>query len=82
MALPTQAIGWAIKDNGFLLVKTVGPNKRSACVNFIFANRRLTVLDSATNEQIEQLWQAHKGKAEAVRVSIEELPKLKRRRAS
>lgn len=86
VALPIQVIGWAIKNNGVLLVQTVGATKMAAYVNFLFANVRLAIGDRVSDATVEKLWRAHKGEAEAVRVSIEEMPgavtKSKRRSAA
>lgn len=73
MALPAQAIGWCVKEHGALLVATIGPHRRAACVNFLYAVRRVAILNHMSDEIIERLWKQHKGKAEAVRVQIEEM---------
>ena len=62
--------GWAIFDNGQILVTTVSPTRRGAIINWLVTERAMMVFNEDTDEKIEEAWQSMKLKAECCEVSI------------
>lgn len=71
--MTTISVGWAIKENGGLSVRSVSPHRRGAIVNFLISNRECVICKWHTDWEIEQFWIHLKGGAEAVKVRIEEV---------
>jgi hypothetical protein len=70
-AMP-EARGWAVVQNGELLVKTVSPTRRAAIVNWLVVEGGLFVQDAWSDAMIETAWEhAHSFKnAELAEVTI------------
>jgi hypothetical protein len=54
--MPAVAKGWAIRRDGKIEVKTVSDTRRAALVNILHLNIH-PILASASDEDIEQLWE-------------------------
>lgn len=55
-ALAGQKTGWAVIDNGYILVRTVSDTRRAAIVNWLGTERNCFISIHMTDEQIERLW--------------------------
>lgn len=66
-----KARGWAIIEGGKIDLRTVGPTRRAATVNFLVAARAVPVYNHFRDEMIEELWNAHSRGATAQAVTIE-----------
>ena len=62
--------GWAVFDNGQIIVATVSSERRAAIINWLVTERCMMVLNSDTDEKIEQAWQSMKITAECCEVKI------------
>ena len=65
-----KAEGYAVVYNDKIDVLTVSETRRAAIVNWLVVNRRIPILNSTTDEQIEQLWNEHSGDATVAAVEI------------
>ena len=65
-----KAEGYAVILGDEIDVRTVSPTRRAAIVNWLVVNRRVPILNSTTDEQIEQLWNKHGGDATVAAVEI------------
>jgi methyl coenzyme M reductase beta subunit len=66
----SPARGYAVIEQGQIDIRSVSPTRRAAIVNWLVTAKRLVATHNTTDEQIERAWQAHKGGAEAVIVTI------------
>jgi hypothetical protein len=71
----SNAEGWAIIENGRINVRTVSPTRRAAIVNFLVVERGILVMDSATDEQIEQKWKQMRSQAVVTEIVVTEARK-------
>lgn len=70
----TKAIGWAVKDNGQINIKTVSDTMRAAVINWLVVERSIQVSVLHTDTQIVSMWQLNKGTAELINIEIIEAP--------
>lgn len=68
-----NATGWAVRTDQ-ILVRTVGPTRRSALVNWLWAYANVRVMNYHDNDDIEGFWKHQKLSygAEVIEVVIEE----------
>lgn len=52
----TEAIGWAVVDNGDIKVNTVSDTRRASIINWLVTERGCRIYNQMTDEQIERLW--------------------------
>lgn len=64
------AHGWAIYDQGEIIVQTVSPHPRGAKVNWLWVVARVRVMDAWSDAEIEVFWLRHSGTARCVPVTI------------
>lgn len=65
-----KAEGYAVIVDDEIDVLTVSETRRAAIVNWLVVNRRVPILNSTTEEQIEHLWNEHSGDAFVAAVEI------------
>jgi hypothetical protein len=71
-----KATGWAVAKDGHILVRTVSPTRNIALVNWLITEGRTMVLDTASDQQIEGLFnQIKTGHEAVVEVEIRAVPK-------
>lgn len=56
------ASGFAVRSFGKIDVRTVGPTRRSAIVNWLVTTANIMILRHHTDEHIETLWKGTKGR--------------------
>ena len=65
-----KAPAFAVIVDDEIDVRTVSDTRRDAIVNWLVVERSILVMNSTTDEQIEQLWGEHRGKATVEPVEI------------
>lgn len=61
-----KVTGWAVAKDGRILVKTVSPTRNDALVNWLATDGHTMVMDNATDQQVEGLFNQIKTGHEAV----------------
>lgn len=56
----TDAIGWAVIDNGDIRVKTISNTRRAAIVNWLVTERGCAIYGGTSDPQIERMWLAYR----------------------
>ena len=64
------AEGWAIDQDGEIVVETIGPTKRAAMVNWLIVKTGTVILNQTTDDEIEALFEEKRGSAIIVGVRI------------
>jgi hypothetical protein len=54
----TQKTGFAVNQNGELLINTVSETKRGALVNYLHATLRIPIMDHMKDEEIVDIYRA------------------------
>jgi len=67
-----KAKGWAVCDNGGILITTVSPERRAAIVNWLVMERKLMILSTDSDNYVEEAWHELKGDAYCCEVEISE----------
>lgn len=62
--------GWAVVDNGKILVDTVSSTRRAAIVNYLVVYKGIRIFDSYSDAKIEELWAGNKVSAAVQEVKI------------
>ena len=57
--------GYAIKQNGKLLIRTASDTKRAAIVNWLLTEARILTLAGSSDEEIQADWLQHSPKQRA-----------------
>jgi hypothetical protein len=66
-----EALGWAVIDeNGYIDIRSVAITERSAKVNFLMVVKDVEVHHSMTIDEVEALWQRHRGEYGITPVSV------------
>lgn len=64
------AVGWAVLDGGKIKLRSVCDTRRSAIVNFLYAERRIMILRNASDDDIERIWTMERAAAIVMPVAI------------
>lgn len=48
--------GWAVVQDGKIMVRTVSPTRRAAIVNWLYTYGGRTVLDRHSDKEIDAMW--------------------------
>ncbi len=62
--------GWAVFDDGKMLVATVSQTRRAAIINWLVTERAMIIFNENTDEEIEAAWLSMKITAECCEVNI------------
>jgi len=63
--------GWAVKQNGQILVATVSPTARAAVVNWLVVAAKVPVMNHNTDKEIETMFVQYGERAGAELVGVE-----------
>ena len=66
-----SARGWAAARHDEIDIRSVGPTRRSAIVNELWAALRITITDSHTDAEIEAMWARRPSGIEVREVIVE-----------
>ena len=66
----TEAVGYAVIENGVISVRSVSETRRAAMVNFLATDRAFLAPNSMEDKAIETIWDACHGAAEIVPIKI------------
>ncbi len=62
--------GFAVVQNTVIDIKTVSPTRRAAIVNWIVTRKGAMIYQQTTDEEIEDLWERHRGDACVMQVDV------------
>ncbi len=65
-----HAEGWAVVDDKGINVRTVSESRRAAIINWLVVEAQLHILNAHTDEQVDAMWNAHRGSATVKQVRI------------
>jgi hypothetical protein len=65
-----KAEAWAVVEGGKINIRSVSPTRRAAIVNWLCTEVKMLALNTATDVDIERVWEANKGSAEATKVVV------------
>ena len=65
-----DAIGYAIATNDVIDVRTVSPAERAAKVNYLVVVKGYAVTDFMTEMKINNVWEAQKGMAKCIPITV------------
>ena len=67
---------YAVIDNGEIKVLTISDTRRAALVNWLVTERRCMIMNSTTDDQIEQMWADECGEARIGMVELRLAPPM------
>ena len=63
-------MAWAVVERGAIDLRSVGPTRRSAIVNWLYTEKKVTILNTYNDELIEQTWREWCGDAICTTVEV------------
>lgn len=63
--------GFAVVDDDGINMRTASPTRRAAIVNWLVGTGRRFISTSHSEEDIENMWQADKGGAEVLPITVQ-----------